>query len=125
MTCRRQSRWRGSRSPTIRCSTRTSATESGVGGATPRSGVAPPTPKVTPAAPSGEVGGERRARRGRQLEAHEVHGRRLVVVLALEVLVGDGAHVGKAFDADIHGILDAAQPRERVAPLVDVLVLDQ
>jgi hypothetical protein len=68
---------------------------------------------------------QRRDHRRRQLEAQEVHRRGLLLVLAVEVLVGDREHGLLAGDADPHAVLDAAQLRERASPLLDVLVLDE
>jgi glycerophosphoryl diester phosphodiesterase len=63
--------------------------------------------------------------RRRELEAHEVHGRGLLVVLAVQVLVGDGVHAGVAFHLDEHAVLDADQPAQLAPALVDVGVLQQ
>ena len=54
-----------------------------------------------------------RAHRRRQLEAQEVHRGGLLVVLALQIFVGDGAYT--AFESlDLHpaSVLDAFEPAE-------------
>ena len=48
---------------------------------------------------------------GRQLEAQEVHRRRLLLVLALQVFVGDGEHALEARDLHPAAVLDSLQRR--------------
>ncbi len=70
------------------------------------------------------AGLDRRHHGGRELEAHEVHGRGLLVVLAVQVFVGDGVDARLAFDLDEHAVFHADQAGQLALALVDVGVLD-
>src|SRR4249920_1984843 len=67
---------------------------------------------------------ERLRHRLRKLEAQEVHRGGLLLVLALEVLVGHGVDALATLDAEPDPVLDALQPREQPLALRRVRVLD-
>src|SRR5258705_1383556 len=68
---------------------------------------------------------EPRARGASQLETQEMNRGGLLLVLALEVLVGDGVDALAAADLHPDAAFDTFQLREHPAPLVGVRVLDQ
>ncbi len=68
---------------------------------------------------------EPRAHRCRQLEAQEMHRRGLLVVLALQILVGDGVDALAARDLRPDALFDAAQEPEHAAALGLVRIFDQ
>ena len=61
----------------------------------------------------------------RQFETKKMHRRGLLVVLTVEVLVGDGIDTRHSLYLDEHTVLDADQSREFALALVDVGVFDQ